>query len=146
MFIHASELACLNLPTCLVCRCQTERNQVTDASQRTWNPFDCFSIVLRGQVWHSWWLYSYDVLPVAGYVWVCQREMPRRFLSRFLWHIHVRPIGLIRAHSPRSVNPLNPSYPSKSVFKKKLDAIMVCPIRSRSVVKMWGDNICIRFN
>ena len=37
-------------------------------------------------------------------------------------------------------------YPSKSVFKKKLDAIMVCPIRSRSVVKMWGDNICIRFN
>ena len=52
-----------------------------------------------------------------------------------------RPMGLIRAHSPRSVNPLNPSYPSKSVFKKKLDAIMVCPIRSRSVVKMWGDNI-----
>ena len=52
-----------------------------------------------------------------------------------------RPMGLIRAHSPRSVNPLNPSYPFQSVFKKKLDAIMVCPIRSRSVVKMWGDNI-----
>ena len=57
-----------------------------------------------------------------------------------------RPMGLIRAHSPRPVNPLNPFYQSKSVFKKKLDAIMVCPIRSRSVVKMWGDNICIRFN
>ena len=52
-----------------------------------------------------------------------------------------RPMGLIRAHSPRPVNPLNPFYQSKSVFKKKLDAIMVCPIRSRSVVKMWGDNI-----
>ena len=105
------------------------------------NPSDCFSIVFRGHVCHSWWLYSYDVLPAAGYVWVCQREMPRRVLSRALWHIHVRPVGLIRAHSPRSVNPLNPSYPSKSVFKKKLDAIMVCPISSRSLVKMWGDNI-----
>ena len=52
-----------------------------------------------------------------------------------------RPMGLIRAHSPRPVNPFNPFYPSKSVLKKKLDAIMVCPISSRSVVKMWGDNI-----
>ena len=59
-----------------------------------------------------------------------------------------RPVGLIRAHSPRPVNPsnplnpFNPSYPSKSMFKKKkLYAIMVCPIRSRSLVNMWGDNI-----
>ena len=53
--VHPCKRACLPEPphlSGLPCW-QTERNQVTDASQRTWNPFDCFLVVVRGHVWHS---------------------------------------------------------------------------------------------
>ena len=53
-----------------------------------------------------------------------------------------------KAYGPHKSTVTTPHKSVKSVLsvqirvkKKELDAIMVCPIRSRSMVKMWGDNI-----
>ena len=127
--VHPCKRACLPEPphlSGLPCW-QTERNQVTDASQRTgirriasqWLSEDVCGIrddctlmmSCRGRIWVSL---------SEGNAKTCLEQSPVTYSPR--------PMGLIRAHSPRPVNPLNPSNPLNPWWKEKSHRMGISPV------------------